>query len=103
MRIRSLLLSVKTMLDYMLKVALFCLSIIVLLALNRFFGGTVSAKFQFFANVALLLITAFSILVLLIRQLKASRAEDGRASAASKAELLEDIEKKIIKKIRKSL
>jgi len=82
---------------YLLKVVVFYLVLIALITLNRFFGGAISGEFQFFANVALLLIGAASIFVLLIRQLKASRAKDGNASAAARAELFKEIEKKILK------
>lgn len=81
---------------YLLKVLLFYLILGALIALNRFFGGAISGEFQFFANVALLLIAAVSIFVLLFRQLKASRAKDKNATAAARAEVLKEIEKKIV-------
>jgi len=82
---------------YLLKVVLFYFGLGVLLTVNRLFGGSVSGEFQFFANVALLLITAVSILVLLFRQLKASRERDRTTSAAARAELLKEIEKKVVR------
>jgi hypothetical protein len=82
---------------YLLKVVLFYFALGLLLTINRFFGGAVSGEFQFFANVALLLIAAASILVLLFRQLKASRARDRTASAAARAALLKEIEKKVVR------
>lgn len=81
---------------YLLKVVLFYFGLGVLLMLNRFFGGAVSGEFQFFANVALLVIAAASILILLFSRLKSSRARDKNATAAARAELLKEVEKKIV-------
>jgi hypothetical protein len=82
---------------YLLKVVLFYFALGLLLTLNRFLGGAISREFEFFANVALLLIGAASILVLLLRQLKASRARDRSASAAARSDVLKDIERKVTK------
>jgi len=82
---------------YFLKVALFYLTLVGLITLNRFFGGAISGEFQSFANVVLLLIGAGSIFLLLIRQLKASRPKDGNASVIAKADLFKEIAKKIMK------
>jgi len=96
MRVRQLLLPVTTMdRAYLLKVVLFYFVLAALLTVNRFFGGTVSGEFQFLTNVALLLIIASSIIVLLFRRLKASRGRDRNASAAARADLLKEIEKKV--------
>jgi hypothetical protein len=80
---------------YLFKVVLFYFALGVLLTVNRFFGGAVSEEFQFFANVALLLIAAASILILLFNRFKSSRARDKNATAAARAELLKEIEKKV--------
>jgi hypothetical protein len=81
---------------YLFKVLLYYLILGVLIALNHFFGGAISGEFQFFANVALLLIAAISIFVLLFRQLKDSHAKDRNATAAARAEVLKEIEKKLM-------